>query len=72
MKRHRQHLSEIVAKLTPVDANWLDEHAENCIALLHAFPEKNKFGHEDIAGLLDRDFQAASTVIRLFLCGAEA
>jgi len=67
MKRHRQQLSEIVARLTPVDASWLDEHAESCIGLLHAFPEKKKFGPEDIAGLLDRDFQAASTVIRLFL-----
>lgn len=67
MKRHRQQLAEIVARLTPVDANWLDEHAEKCIALLHVFPEKKKIGEDEIEWLLEKDFQAATTILRLFL-----
>lgn len=67
MKRHRQQLSELVTSLTPVDASWLDEHAEACIQLLQKLPVKTKYTRKDIAELLDLDFSSASTVIRLFL-----
>ncbi|MEX2606287.1 MAG: DpnII family type II restriction endonuclease [Kiritimatiellia bacterium] len=67
MKRHRQDLSEIVSTLTPVEANWLDDHAADCIRMLRKIPVKKSFTPDDIGELLDSDFRSASTVIRLFL-----
>lgn len=67
MKRQRQKLDDIVSSLTPVDANWLDEHASDCIQLLRQIPEKKSYNHKDITKLLSNDFVTASTVIRLFL-----
>ena len=67
MKRRRQKLQDIVSSLTPVDANWLDEHAANCIQLLRKLPAKKAYTETDIANLLTEDFSTASTIIRLFL-----
>lgn len=67
MKRQRQEVSDIVAKLTPVDANWQDDHALECIQLLHSLPEKKRYNKKDVTTLLDYDFRTAQTVIRLFL-----
>ena len=67
MKRQRQKLQDIISSLTPVDANWLDEHAEVCIQLLRQVPEKKVYTKKDIAKLLSEDFLPASTIIRLFL-----
>lgn len=67
MKRQRQKLQDIVSALTPVDANWLDEHAADCIQLLRQMPEKKSYTKKDMAKLLSEDFSPASTVIRLFL-----
>ncbi|MDF7826886.1 DpnII family type II restriction endonuclease [Pontiellaceae bacterium B12227] len=67
MKRQRQKLEDIVSSLTQVDANWLDEHASNCIQLLRRIPEKKTYSRKDIENLLSTDFHTASTVVRLFL-----
>lgn len=67
MKRQRQQLQDIISTLTPVDANWLDDHAADCIQLLRKIPEKKTYTKKDVEELLSRDFSAASTVIRLFL-----
>ncbi|MBN2685765.1 MAG: hypothetical protein JXR40_10850 [Pontiellaceae bacterium] len=67
MKRQRQQLQNIVSSLTPVDANWLDSHAAECIHLLRDIPEKKTYKKKDIEELLRKDFSVASTIIRLFL-----
>lgn len=67
MKRQRQHLDELVSKLSPVEASWLDDHALECIKLLKNFPAKDAYGSEDILSLMEKDFHSAATVFRLFL-----
>ena len=45
----------------------MDAHAELVIASLKSFPEKPSYTIDDLAALLERDFDAGLTVIRLFL-----
>lgn len=67
MKRVRQTFEEIVNSLLPVEATWLDEHAEDVIQMIQSLPAKAKYDASDIQSLLDRDFDTAFTVLRLFL-----
>lgn len=67
MKRYRQTFEEISSSLIPIEASWLDSHAEDVVQLLKAFPPKKEYGAADLAALLAGDFNAATTAIRLFL-----
>ena len=68
MRLRRQTLEEILEKLSPVETDWMDEHAERVIAVLEAFPKKDRYELADVAEhLLDRDFEAGTTAVRLFL-----
>lgn len=67
MKRYRQTFEELDAALTPIDASWLDAHAEAVIALLKNFPTKSSYSDADVAALLADNFDNATTSIRLFL-----
>ncbi|GAA5140013.1 hypothetical protein GCM10023213_21790 [Prosthecobacter algae] len=67
MKRYRQTFEEISASLIPIEASWLDSHAEGVIALLKHLPEKAAYADADVAALLATNFEQATTAIRLFL-----
>ena len=67
MKRHRQTFEEIESSLMPVEASWLDKHAEDVITLLRKIPRKEAYTSDDIGKLLDRDFDTTITAARLFL-----
>lgn len=67
MKRYRQTFEEIEASLMPIEASWLDAHAEEVIGILRALPVKPVYTTADVAALLAIDFSSANTVIRLFL-----
>ena len=67
MKRHRQTFEEIESSLMPVEASWLDKHAEDVIKLLRTIPRRKDYTLEEISSLLDKDFNASATTIRLFL-----
>jgi DpnII restriction endonuclease len=67
MKRYRQTLEEIVGSLIPIEASWLDDHAEEVIKMIQSIPKKRAYAPSDVVDLLDHDFRTASTVIRLFL-----
>jgi len=67
MKRYRQTFEEIVTSLIPVEASWLDAHAEEVIKMIQALPVKTHYSAADVGMLLDADFDTASTVIRLFM-----
>lgn len=67
MKRYRQTLEEILASLSNIESSWRDAHADTVIAMLESVPLKTAYDVEDVHRLLDRDFEAATTVIRLFL-----
>ena len=67
MKRYRQTFEEIVNSLIPVEASWLDDHAEDVIQMIQALPVKEHYDADDVMTMLDTDFEIAFTVIRLFL-----
>lgn len=67
MKRYRQTFEEISASLIPIEASWLDAHAEEVIGLLRNVPVKTTYTDADVAALLAGDFETATTAIRLFL-----
>ena len=72
MERVRQSFSQIVESLIPIEAIWLDEHAEKVIITLQSLPKKSSYAVEDLRTLLDQqvdagDFDIALTVLRLFL-----
>lgn len=67
MKRYRQTVDELLGALSPIQASWRDEHSEAVIRLLDAIPQKQSYGADDIAAILEGDFQAGLTVLRLIL-----
>jgi hypothetical protein len=73
MKRHRQTLQEILEQLSPVEASWRDDHADAVIRWLEGLPPKPVYTREDLTGMFNldttsrREFDAALTVVRLFL-----
>jgi hypothetical protein len=67
MKRVRQTFETILESLMPVEATWLDEHAEEVITVLKSIPHKKDITSEDVQAILDRDFKVGYTVVRLFL-----
>jgi hypothetical protein len=67
MKRVYQTFAEIEASLIPIEASWLDAHAERVIVMLKGLEAKASYSAEDIAALLAADFKSATTAIRLFL-----
>ena len=66
MKVERQELDELMARLTTVSADWLDERAGEAIAMIESLPHRDTYGAEDIRRLLDRDFDVAKLVLQLF------
>ena len=67
MKRYRQTFEEIITSLLPVEASWLDSHAEEVIKMIQALPVKERYDAGDVMAMLDAEFETASTAIRLFL-----
>lgn len=67
MLRHRQTTEDLVASLSRIEADWRDEHAEAVVHILTSIPDKSEYRHEDIEWVLDADFDAGMTVIRLLL-----
>ena len=67
MIRYRQTFEEIINSLIPIEATWLDSHAEKTIQLMQQIPQKSAYEPNDVKRLLDQDFDTASTLIRLFM-----
>lgn len=67
MIRVRQTFEELLDSLLPVEATWLDQHAEDVISTLKQIPGKKKFSAKDVRQLFDSDFNVGFTVVRLFL-----
>jgi len=67
MERYRQTFEEIISKLSPIHAEWRDDLANSVIDLVGAVKEKPSYALEDLRLLLDKNFDAGMTLIRLFL-----
>lgn len=67
MERRRQTFDEIVKSLSPIEAEWKDDHAKSVMELIEVIEEKPSYSSDDLRELLDKNHHAALTLIRLFL-----
>lgn len=68
MKRYKQTYEEIAESLQVLEVDWMaDPHAEAVISLLKSLPTKAPLKEADVIRMLETDFRAASTILRLFL-----
>ena len=67
MKRHTQTETELLERIAEIDVDWRDEHFESVWRLLEGVPKRKPYRRKDIAALLDVDFDAATTAVRLIL-----
>ena len=67
MRRYRQTVRDLVRSLSPLEVSWKDAHAEKVVQLLQAIPNRSTYTQQDIAWLLDADFDAGCTAVRLVL-----
>ena len=68
MKRYKQTDEEISESLQVLEVDWMsDPHAESVISLLKSLPTGASLKESDVIRMLETDFRAASTVLRLFL-----
>lgn len=62
-----QKLDELIASLSPLTVDWMDDIATNAIAKLAALPKKEVYTPQDVAMLLEDDFEQGILWARLFL-----
>ncbi|WP_300973499.1 DpnII family type II restriction endonuclease [Sphingomonas sp. LHG3406-1] len=62
-----QSLDDILANLSPLDVEWMDDEASAAIAKLADLPHKVRYDAADIALLFDGPFNTAILCARLFL-----
>ncbi len=62
-----QTLDEVVASLSPLAVEWMDEIAAKAIAKLATVPRKDIYRRDDIGALFEDDFEQGILCARLFL-----
>lgn len=67
MPTNDQTLAEVVASLSPLNVEWMDETATNVIARLADLPKKEIYTRSDVEALLDDNFDEGILCARLFL-----
>lgn len=67
MQQRTQTFEEIIESLSPVEAAWMDAHAQLVMATLASWPIKPAYGRTDLVELLEKEFDVGMTVVRLFL-----
>src|SRR6478672_13507961 len=67
MERRRQTFEEIISSLSRIESEWKDDHAKSVMDLLDGIEEKATYTTRDLQQILDKDYNAGMTLIRLFL-----
>jgi hypothetical protein len=67
MERRRQTFEEIISSLSRIESEWKDDHAKSVMDLLDGIEEKDTYTTRDLQQILDKDYHAGMTLIRLFL-----
>jgi len=67
VKRYRQTLEDLVDALSEIETSWMDDHSTAVIQAVSSIPEKDSYSKEDLSAILDSDFDAALTTLRLTL-----
>ena len=67
MQSRDQTLNEVLNSLSPLEVDWMDNTAVSAIAKLTKIEAKDAYGRNDIALLLDENFDEGILCARLFL-----
>ncbi len=67
MQQRDQTLDEVVDSLSPLTVEWMDVTAASAIARLTDLPKKDAYNRDDVAELLNEDFDEGILCARLFL-----
>lgn len=67
MERRRQTFEEIISSLSRIESEWKDDHAKSVMELLGDLKEKEFYTPDDLRRILDRNYKAGMTLVRLFL-----
>ena len=67
MKRYRQTLEEVLSVLSAVDTTWMDEHSTAVVSAVAEMPVKDTYCNNDVAALMEPDFDVGMTTVRLVL-----
>jgi hypothetical protein len=62
-----QNLDDILAGLQPLTVDWQDDISRRVIAEIEAMPVKKVYALDDVRILLDKEFDDALLICRLFL-----
>lgn len=62
-----QDIDEVVASLSPLSVDWMDDVAASAIAKLSALERKPQYNRSDLKELLNGDFEEGLLCARLFL-----
>jgi hypothetical protein len=62
-----QDIDDVVASLSPLSVDWMDDVAASAIAKLSTLPKKAKYYRDDLKELLGADFEEGLLCARLFL-----
>jgi hypothetical protein len=67
LQRYTQTFDELKERLSPVDADAIDEFGGAMEAFIQTLPIQAAYGADDLYALLDHDLELAMTLFRLFL-----
>lgn len=67
MKKVIQTTEELMASLSILETDWKDEFSQRVLAVLDTVGESGDVDQQQLVSLLMQDFDAATTIIRLFL-----
>jgi hypothetical protein len=67
LRRYRQTVDERLASLSTIQTSWRDEHSEAVIRLIDNMPQRGTYATADLEAILNDNFTAALTAIRLIL-----
>ncbi|MDK1378228.1 MULTISPECIES: DpnII family type II restriction endonuclease [unclassified Sinorhizobium] len=62
-----QTIDDVVASLSPLSVDWMDDVAASAIASLSALPKKTEYSRADVGALLNAKFEEGLLCVRLFL-----
>ncbi|MEX2444136.1 MAG: DpnII family type II restriction endonuclease [Alkalispirochaeta sp.] len=67
MKKVTQDTDELLESLSILETDWKDDFSRRVLAVLENIGDSSDIDHQQLIELLQQDFEAASTIIRLFL-----
>ena len=71
MRPVKQIFSDIIDSLSPLEADWMDDMAQDIMARINAVPMKPEYGRDDIAALVEASdgsgFEVSRFCVGLFL-----